>query len=453
MHELIEHKVLDSTTATVTFSNIPDIYEDLLLVASGRTTYTSTLDSNMRLRFNNDATASYIVEAAYGNGASGAQFRNTYDHIYGGFVPSAIATASTFSSSKIRISNYAKSITKEVSIENVHENNASTAYIGLIHALWNKTTPITEIDIYTNNNPYVQHSSFTLYGVGRKAGIGRQPLASGGYTSFVDGYWVHTFTANGSFKPFVDLDVEYLVVAGGGAGGYDRGSGGGAGGYRSSIAGESSGGGASAESLLSLSGNTNYSVTVGAGGATHTGYTAGNSGSNSTFSTITSLGGGAGRFGSTNTGTNGGSGSGAPSQGGGPHPAGLGTTGQGFDGGNSGVGTGGSGGGGGAGGVGRPGENNNGQAGAGGPGVPSNVTGSLVYRAGGGGGGAAMDFSAPRGGGAGGIGGGGAGGNTNGADGEAGTVNTGGGGGGGANISQGDGGAGGSGIVIVRYRA
>lgn len=444
MYELIEHKVLDADAASITFNNIPQIYEDLLVVVSARHAGT---DDELRI-YPNGSSSNLAHKLLRGSGSNvtSAAINRFYATTNG-------YTANTFANGQCYIHNYTASRTKSFSLDSVTENNATTAYQSMQITTWSDTTPISSLVIQPAIGNLSQHTSATLYGVGRKAGIGRQPLASGGYTSFVDGYWVHTFTANGSFKPFVDLDVEYLVVAGGGAGGYDRGSGGGAGGYRSSIAGESSGGGASAESLLSLSGNTNYSVTVGAGGATHTGYTSGNSGSNSTFSTITSLGGGAGRFGSTNTGTDGGSGSGGPSQGGGPHPAGSGTAGQGFDGGNSGVGAGGSGGGGGAGGVGRPGENNNGQAGAGGPGVPSSATGSLVYRAGGGGGGAAMDFSAPRGGGAGGIGGGGAGGNTNGADGAAGTVNTGGGGGGGANQPQGDGGAGGSGIVIVRYRA
>ena len=87
-------------------------------------------------------------------------------------------------------------------------------------------------------------------------------------------------------KQSINLPVEYLVIAGGGAGGSGYGAGGGAGGYRCSVAGESSGGGASAESALSLVAGT-YTVTVGAGGSSA-------NGSNSVFSTITSIGGGAG---------------------------------------------------------------------------------------------------------------------------------------------------------------
>ena len=47
--------------------------------------------------------------------------------------------------------------------------------------------------------------------------------------------------------------LQYVVVAGGGGGGSDGGGGGGAGGYRSSVFGETTGGGFPAETPLTLS--------------------------------------------------------------------------------------------------------------------------------------------------------------------------------------------------------
>ena len=72
---------------------------------------------------------------------------------------------------------------------------------------------------------------------------------------------------NGYYVPL--SEVEYLGVAGGGGGGSwgARGGGGGAGGLRSSMVGYSSGGGASAESKLSITPGVSYTVTIGAGGA------------------------------------------------------------------------------------------------------------------------------------------------------------------------------------------
>lgn len=126
--------------------------------------------------------------------------------------------------------------------------------------------------------------------------------------------------------------IEYVVVAGGGGGGYgafsDAAGGAGGGGYRSSVTGENSGRGASAESAMTVNPSTVYTITVGAGGSNAVGGNSSISGSGLT--TITSNGGGEGgdRQGSNNK--DGGCG------GGGGYlytPAGAGTTGQGYDGG------------------------------------------------------------------------------------------------------------------------
>jgi sugar lactone lactonase YvrE len=259
---------------------------------------------------------------------------------------------------------------------------------------------------------------------------------------------VHTFTTSGTFIVSNTIEVEYLVVAGGGAGGGESGvsgqGGGGSGGYRSSVVGEFSGERTAPEPTMILSPGV-YTVIVGAGGTGVVG--TGNNGSNSAFHTIVSLGGGGG--GGHNTpGNSGGSGGG----GGGRTSAlgGAGTSGQGYAGGrstSSGTANDDSGGGGGgAGGAGNAGSNTVG--GPGGTGLLSAITGESIYYAGGGGGGSEDGIA-----GVGGQGGGGSGvGNVT-ADGRPGEENTGGGGGGAAQTSTATqrGGNGGSGVVIVRY--
>lgn len=246
------------------------------------------------------------------------------------------------------------------------------------------------------------------------------------------------------------FNVDYLVIAGGGAGGRATAGGigapgGGAGGLRTSF-GSTSGGGASAETALALLVATNYTVTVGAGGSGPTsGNTSGPNGSNSVFSTITSIGGGGGATNNTGggfpAGGNGGSGGGTY-QG----AIGAGTANQGFDGGLSSSGSS-SGGGGGAGGVGVNSNYNTSTVGNGGLGLQNSITGSAVMYAGGGGGG---QYSSEAGGpGAGGSSIGGAGGSGGGNAGGNGNTSTGSGGGGGGD--GGNGGNGGSGVVILRY--
>jgi len=271
---------------------------------------------------------------------------------------------------------------------------------------------------------------------------------------------------SGAWKQFFSsgtaLTVNYLVIAGGGGGGggtfgYCAG-GGAAGGFRTSAG--TSGGGGSAESALTLAVATNYTLTVGAGGArgvtTDTSglATNGSNGSNSVFATITSSGGGGGGRGdpgTPGTGNNGGSGGGGGTANvSGSSTAGTGTANQGRDGGAGRNRNGDSnnlngGGGGGASVAGTSAGDN--QLGNGGAGVASSITGTSITYAGGGGGASFADGVA-----SGGTGGGvGARVNPSPSNAEAGIANTGGGGGGGAQPTTSEAGAGGSGVVILKY--
>jgi hypothetical protein len=230
---------------------------------------------------------------------------------------------------------------------------------------------------------------------------------------------------------YFSLQVQYLVVAGGGGGNNNRSGGGGAGGLLSGT-------------TTSLSLNTNYTVTVGSGGA----YNA--QGSNSVFNTLTSIGGG--QSGTLHgNGFSGGSGGGSghmwfPDT---PRIGGSGVSGQGFSGGSAYYISGGANtqygpGGGGAGQVGADTYTNVNVGGAGGNGLYSSEYVSLGgspagWFAGGGGGGISYNGSLIA------LGGNGGGGRNT----VNGVVNTGG-GGGGNGVGSGGSASGGSGIVIIR---
>jgi hypothetical protein len=267
--------------------------------------------------------------------------------------------------------------------------------------------------------------------------------------------WLITSGANeGTSSIGLLYSVDFLVVAGGGAGGFSGsvGGGGGAGGYRSSNATYgNSGGGASAESSLTFISGAVYTITVGAGGSGNQGNAGGANGSNSLISgtgitTITSTGGGGGGGDAgTVNGFSGGSGGGG---GGSSISSTSGTANQGYAGGFVNNGGYASSGGGGAGqaGVNASGSDVSAIAGNGGNGVASTITGSSVTRGGGGGGG---DWSGGNFG-TGGTGGGGRGcGSQASNDSTNGTVNTGG-GAGGQSADTGTQKSGGKGVVILR---
>jgi hypothetical protein len=430
--KLIATQTLTSTEPSITFSDIPQDFTDLYVLVSARG---SADNRNGNFTFNTGGT--YSRRRLVGDGSTVLSDIPTSDY----HVNTSASTSNTFSNSVAYIPNYTGSTQKSYSVDTVNENNATVATQAIKAGLWDQTAAITSITFVAQSANLVAGSTISLYGIGG-AGDDWAPKATGGVISKIDGYYVHTFTASGTFTPTESLtDVEYLVVAGGGGGAgsdttNESGGGGGAGGLRCTV--QASGGSLGIPELpLTLDGATNYTVTVGAGGAGGTSASRnGVQGSSSVFASITSIGGG---FGGLNEGGNGGSGGGTPYLN--LYPVATGTENQGR---NGGVGAAnarsqGSGGGGGASLEGSNGVSTNG--GAGGAGVSTNISGSsIVYSGGGGGGGT----STP---GAGGSGGGGAGGSSP----VAGTANRGGGGGGKTNT--GSGAAGGSGIVIVRYAA
>jgi hypothetical protein len=306
--------------------------------------------------------------------------------------------------------------------------------------------------------------------------------ATGGTVTCSGDYKIHTFTGPGTFtvsKTAVcaaNNKIDYLVVAGGGAGTGVAGSGAGAGGFR--VSNDTCMPAPATSPLANPTGITasvaSFPITVGAGGTSPApNATPAPNGSDSIFSSITSAGGG-GSVAASNAGTNGGSGSG----GGGEKPGSVSTAGsgntppvspaQGNDGGTGGQAptNRGAGGGGGASAAGQAGAAPGGNGGAGSyvvgtafagcQGESGPVTGARYFAGGGGGGYEANSGSN----GVGGVGGGGDAGpgpGTSPGNGQVGVINTGGGGGGGSRGAPGTnsgqtGGNGGSGIVILRYK-
>ena len=134
--------------------------------------------------------------------------------------------------------------------------------------------------------------------------------ATGGSVTYYDGKTIHAFLASGTFSTPSSFSetCEYVIIGGGGCGGFYnyRGGGGGAGTYKTGN--------------TPVSGSNNINVVIGGGGAHFGAYGPGTNGNGNASSisfpsTITAPGGGMGGSWPNNAGTNGGSGGGA---GGGP---------------------------------------------------------------------------------------------------------------------------------------
>lgn len=440
-YTLIQAQTLSATTASVTFSNIPQNYTDLIVKISGRATAGTGTSRAIQLQINGDTTYAnyrqrYLRTDDTGAAQAGAFLSSTGLRYYFYGLPNANVTANSFGAAELTFINYAGSSYKTFSVEafaeGFHNPFTGTAGNSITAALWVNTSPITTLVFNPDDSSFAAGSTFYLYGIGGAR-------ATGGTIAYDANYTYHTFTSTSTFTPLEKIkNAEILLVAGGGGGASGAGGpGGGAGG------------------VISYTGQTffagtSYTASVGAGGTAGTSGPSrvdGLNGNNSSLASLSAIGGGKG--GETSAAGNGGSGGGGATD----FVAGTGTAGQGNNGARS-ASTAYGGGGGGAGGVGLA---VGGGGSLGGPGTNAystwaavTNTGSNGFYGGGGGGGANIQFQSgiPS---PGGIGGGGTANNTSTAG--SGTANTGSGGGGGSYQSStyGAGGAGGSGLIIIRY--
>lgn len=159
-------KIADTTVAspqsTVTFSNIPQGYTDLILYYSARTNR-STVNGYPAVQFNGSGT-SYSQRELYATGSgvysSNASIIQVYANGNGG-------TSNTFGNGSIYIPNYTSSNYKSVSVDAASENNATEGHLQLLAGLWSNTAAITSIAILAGDGStnILTNSTFTLYGV------------------------------------------------------------------------------------------------------------------------------------------------------------------------------------------------------------------------------------------------------------------------------------------------
>ena len=167
--KLIAKSTLGSNAASITFSDIPGTYTDLLVLFSLRTNQAST-SSNLKVTINSNGTG-YSRRSLQGDGSAASSFNGSSESgILYIDINGANSTSNTFGSGMIYVPNYAGSTNKSASVEYAWETNASAAGIGAIAALWANTAAITSVTLTEqNSNNLVTNSSAFLYGITKSA--------------------------------------------------------------------------------------------------------------------------------------------------------------------------------------------------------------------------------------------------------------------------------------------
>ena len=169
--QLIETKTLGTAAASIEFTSIPQDGTDLILLSSLRGGFSGTAQ-DFGFRFNGDSTSGrYTRRQLTGNGSSAASSSfSTTQGLLGAF-SAATSTANTFGNGLLYIPKYTEAVQKSSSVDAVGENNATAANQALVANLYNQTTAITSILIFTvNGDNILAGSTASLYKVTKGSG-------------------------------------------------------------------------------------------------------------------------------------------------------------------------------------------------------------------------------------------------------------------------------------------
>jgi hypothetical protein len=163
-YTLIENITLATSAASITFSAIPDTFDDLLIKYSARTTASAPY-AGFNLTMNATRTTSLCRLLGYGSTSSDTNVGNGQGEA--GFVTGATATLLTFANNEIYIPNYLSSNQKSYSVDSAPEINSGSGWIlALLAGLTNMTSAITSITISDTSPANISSdSTFSLYGI------------------------------------------------------------------------------------------------------------------------------------------------------------------------------------------------------------------------------------------------------------------------------------------------
>lgn len=171
-YTLIQKQTLTSTASTVTFSSIPQTYDDLVLVQSSKVNRTTGAQFGYTILNNNAAgTTSYLYNGVWMSPAASSTWQGPtsesgpYMNYFG---TTANWESNAFGTAETWFPNYRSSTRKQtLSIGGNAYNGTTTdsSIIGMIHLDTPTTAPLTSIQLETDGNYFHIGTKFWLYGI------------------------------------------------------------------------------------------------------------------------------------------------------------------------------------------------------------------------------------------------------------------------------------------------
>jgi hypothetical protein len=145
---------LTSSSASVTFSSIPQTYTDLVVVMNAIVNVSPAFHNTS---FNGDTATNYSTTWIVGDGSSAASARQANNSVIAGFAanPEALYI--------LNIMNYSNTTTFKSTL--ARTSNVNTSISAALVGLYRSTSAINSITIAGSNNNYSAGTTATLYGI------------------------------------------------------------------------------------------------------------------------------------------------------------------------------------------------------------------------------------------------------------------------------------------------
>jgi hypothetical protein len=146
---------LGTTSTSVTFSNIPATYRDLIIVMN--VVHSTQVERDIRIRFNADSGANYSRVAMAGNGSTATSFAFS-----GETAADILATSTTLSVSTFQIMDYSATDKHKTFLARA---NLTAGRVSAFASRWANTAAINSIEMFTDTGTLNAGGTFNLYGV------------------------------------------------------------------------------------------------------------------------------------------------------------------------------------------------------------------------------------------------------------------------------------------------
>lgn len=167
--------VVNTTTVDITFTNVPQIYQDLYIVFQGRRT-DAALTSNVFITAYGAGSigTAFSTTVFESNGATASSYRYTSQSgVYSGICPASQAPVGMFGSLIGYVFNYASTTTNKTSIfkygSDINSPTGGETRQGLRVGMLNNTNNVTTVNATTFNGSiyWTPGTTMSLYGVRR----------------------------------------------------------------------------------------------------------------------------------------------------------------------------------------------------------------------------------------------------------------------------------------------